>query len=825
VKSLVSSIFLAFVLLAALFVSGPAVQCEAAEEGGAVTPVLEPVTVVSTIDVKANGVSRLSRDVIDRLPQGNGSINELLEVLPDVQFSENFKSSLTAGEILPPDVSISGGKVFQNQYLIDGLDNNSLLDPTARNPNDISDVPGHPQKLFLDSRLAEEVVLYDSNIPARYGQFSGGVVDVVTRSPAERFGVSLDYRHTRDEWTSFHLNDADRGAFQQSGSATAQPEFSKHHGGASIDLPVNERLGVLLDYHQLYSDIPLLHLGEQQSQSRRNENFFAKAVFDQDADRSWDLSLLYAPYEADYFVQDAAQSRFVIDGGGLTTSLNHYRFFDQGNIRLQASFSDSENSREAPQNWRLWAVSPSRPWGQLVGSDYSREGGFGNLDKEQQDLEFNIEVNWEPATPGVLEQSLNGGLQTSWTRGSYERSQQAVVYKEPRLSPDVICGPDLFACIDGEQFLTRRNVYRSSRTEEEINALALYLDDTIAYRRLSVRPGVRLDYDDYLENLNLAPRLAVEYDLFGDGSTLLTGGLNRYYGRSFLTFKLREGKLPPAAEYRSTVHNQVTAWQPYPDTLRSVARFSGLDTPYSDEVVLGFDQLLLGGQLSGKYVRRRGHDEFARQYGPVQADGLRYYTVNNNGSSEHDSYRLSWERAWEKQYLLLTWTYQESSSSNENYDTVLDDEELQTRVWYQNQIVYKSELPRRDYNRPHAIELLWTTALPGGFSFTNFTRYLSSYHSLENTWEERSVPDSEQRFDFFKGEPVAESLYVYDDVKRGDELVFDWKLAWHGSLFGVPGVGLRLDIFNVFNRKIESGLNPGEYQLGRQVWAGMDFSY
>jgi len=820
-RSCVPGIFSAMLLMLV-----PVLSWAAATTGApAAVPVLKPVTIIGSLDVRANGVSRLSREMIDRLPQGNGTINELLDVLPDVQFSETFKSSLTAGEILPPDVSISGGKVFQNLFLIDGLDNNSLLDPTASNPNDFADVPGHPQKLFLDSSLAEEVVLYDSNIPVRYGQFSGGVIDVVTRHPAERFSVNLDYRHTRDEWTEFHLNEADRAGFKQSGSASAQPEFSKHQGGVSVDLPVNDRVGLLLDYHQLYSDIPLLHLGERKSQKRRNENFFLKGVFDQDADHSWDLTLLYAPYEADYFVQDAADSGFVINGGGLTTTLNHYRFFEQGSIQFQVAFSDSENSREAPQNWRLWAATDSRPWGRLVGSDYSREGGFGNLDKEQQDVHVNVDVNWDLEPRGDLEQHLNGGLQASWTRGRYQRSQQAVVYKESRLTPDVICGADLFACIDGEQFLTRRNVYRASRTVEEINAVGIYFEDQLRYRRLSVRPGLRADYDDYLENLNLAPRLALEYDLFGDARTVLTGGVNRYYGRSFLTFKLREGKLPPNAEYRSTVHNQVMAWQPYPDTLQSVARFSRLDTPYNDEVVLGFDQALLGGQLSGKYVYRRGRDEFARQYGPVEADGLRYYTVNNNGYSRHKSYRVSWEKVWRKQYLLLTWTWQESSSSNDNYDTVLDDEELQDRVWYRNQIVYKAELPRRDYNRPHTLEMLWTTQLPAGFSFTNFTRYLGSYHSLENTWQEKAVPGAEQRFDFFKGEPVAESLYVYDDVKRGDVVLFDWKLAWQGTLLGVPGVGFRFDIFNVFNRKVESGLSPGEYQLGRQVWAGLNFKY
>jgi hypothetical protein len=263
----------------------------------------------------------------------------------------------------------------------------------------------------------------------------------------------------------------------------------------------------------------------------------------------------------------------------------------------------------------------------------------------------------------------------------------------------------------------------------------------------------------------------------------------------------------------------------YPATIQSSASFSDLNTPYSDEAVVGVDQALLGGRLSLKYVHRKGEDEFAREYGPVQDDGLRYYSMNNNGSSRHDSYRASWERGWEKHYLLLTWNYQDSSTSNETYDAFLDEEDSEGRVWYNGEIVYRSELPRSDYNRPHTVEMLYMVDLPKGFRFTNFARYLSSYHNLENTWEERPVPDSDRRFDALTGEFVEENLYVYDDVKRDDAVIVDWKLSWLGNLFGHPRVGLHLDVLNVFDRKVESGTNPGEYRLGRQFWAGLDMAF
>jgi hypothetical protein len=166
---------------------------------------LETMHIEGGLENRATGRSVIPRTVIPHLMRGNGNINELLEVLPDVQVDRRHSNSLSGGEILPPEVSISGGKSFQNNFTIDGISNNSLLDPVARNPNSLTDVPGHSQELFLDSALVEEITVYDSNVPARFGNFTGGVVDARTRSPMPRFGGKLTYRTTRDGWTRFHL--------------------------------------------------------------------------------------------------------------------------------------------------------------------------------------------------------------------------------------------------------------------------------------------------------------------------------------------------------------------------------------------------------------------------------------------------------------------------------------------------------------------------------------------------------------------------------------------------------------------------------------------
>src|SRR6056297_1242493 len=78
------------------------------------------------------GLSTLSGKDLENIPLGTDSIAESVKTLPGVQLSEDERSSLRGGEILPPEISISGAGPLQNNFSIDGLSNNSFLDPETR---------------------------------------------------------------------------------------------------------------------------------------------------------------------------------------------------------------------------------------------------------------------------------------------------------------------------------------------------------------------------------------------------------------------------------------------------------------------------------------------------------------------------------------------------------------------------------------------------------------------------------------------------------------------------------------------------------------------
>lgn len=788
---------------------------------------LAPITVIGLIDTPATGRSVLAGEVIEKLPVGNGSLGEILRLFPDVQLDEAANSSRTGGEILSPSVAISGGKIFQNNVLIDGIANNSLLDPatSTAEADVVTDVGGHPLERFPGSQLIEEITVYDSNIPARYGDFTGGVVEAKTRNPGPDPGGELSYRTTRSEWTRFHIAREDRDDFAAGGRSDLQPKFEKHDYGATLNLPLAEGMGLLAAYRRLDSRIPLPYFDRSRSEERRLQEYFLKYAWEVSPADRLEATLSSTPYREERFFRTVRGSDFDVELGGLAVQGGWEHFFATGALRIDGAYRSSRNQRSGPKDFRVWAASDSKDWGRLVDSAFSPEGGFGDVEKTQESIDLKGGFGFEPLFFGAVRHEFTTGLDLARTVGSFIRRETTYVYQGARLSPDILCGGNDFDCVEHEQFFTARQVYAGGARTATIDQFALHGEDQIHYRRLVLRPGLRLSYDDLMRNANLAPRLALTYDLFSSGATVLIAGVNRYYGATLLTAKLREAQTAFTTESRTSFQNLPQPWEPSAGQGPNATRFTELKTPFADELALGVDQGLWGGRLSLKYVRREGHDEFARTYSPVQPDGLRYYTLNNNGRSRHDSYRLTWERSWARHFFSLNATYQQTTTSNAGYDTVLDSEELGDRVWFGDELIPRNELPAANYNRPTVVNLTWIAELPYGLTFTNLTRYRSGYREIEKTGELRALPGAEQSIDPVTGEAVFAAAEVYAKTSHAAVVLFDWKFGWRPPALHSRNLLLTLEVNNVFDARSRTGGTTTTFEMGRQFWAGVDYRF
>ena len=138
----------------------------------------ETVTVTaeapSSLTTVATGQS-LSKREIDGMPIGRRPV-DLAELTP----------GLTTNAFTVGQVAISGAYGFDNVFMIDGVDVNDTINGTANN-------------LYVEDAVQNTTVL-TNGISAEYGRFSGGVINIVTRSGGNMFGGSFRENLSNPAW-------------------------------------------------------------------------------------------------------------------------------------------------------------------------------------------------------------------------------------------------------------------------------------------------------------------------------------------------------------------------------------------------------------------------------------------------------------------------------------------------------------------------------------------------------------------------------------------------------------------------------------------------
>lgn len=146
---------------------------------------LETIVVQDTSFSQQIGTQKITEAQIKRRPSTNGNITELLKSNPTVAFSNQAETSIGAGEIKPEEISFHGEKFYNNNFTVDGITNNDNMNPAsgnatlnAQNGMEVYELPSEgSQSMWIDSSLLKSVEAFDSNVSAKYGNFTGGVVN------------------------------------------------------------------------------------------------------------------------------------------------------------------------------------------------------------------------------------------------------------------------------------------------------------------------------------------------------------------------------------------------------------------------------------------------------------------------------------------------------------------------------------------------------------------------------------------------------------------------------------------------------------------------
>lgn len=789
------------------------------------------------------GSTSINRSTIEGMPAGNGDITSLLRIHPSVQFDDSQLSSKTPGEISPANISINGALPWQNLFLVDGMGMNNDIDP-GNTSNTYSEVPGRSQGLALDTDLLQEIRVYDSNVPASYGGFNGGVVDARTRNPSRELSGKLSAQMSRSKWTEYHLNsdDPELDAFEAAVGSDNHPEFDKLTTRATLEGYLNDSFGLLTSFSRKTSTIPtrpftLGHTSEVASQQHdrksRIDNLFLKGIWHINDDWDLDFSLTHAPESDRGYGSNAINSYRELLAGGDKLNLKLSWNASLGRLEQYLSWDRQENTRRSQsQSMRIWRWSEAQDWS---GTNTASEGGFGDIEQRQTSLAYKLVMDWRSVSTLGFEHAVQSGLEFSDTSAWYRRAKPYYTNAITATASTDWCDADDVWCSLGDtvngwpgQYINAYTLTEARKIDLDTRSWAVFLQDDIRYKRLRLRPGVRVDSDDFMDKTTVSPRFVGEYDLFGNSRTLITAGANRYYGRNLYTYRLRDGVA--AMQVRYTRDDQNAEWV-QGERVANGARFNQLDIPYDDELSLAISHIQWDTNFTLEYINRKGRKQISRAWGsqigqpsPDTSElAANYYTYYNGGKSESDIIKLIitplgnlqlWNTISHAQ-LIVDWSDINKSGLSDYTSNIgllyVDDPIIQ----YDGSFIRYSDRPADNYSRPWTVRLQAMTHIPQwNLTWTNFFRHRDGFRRIAGTAEQVD----------YNGEQVR----VWTEKRFGSALTWDTRLAWELPMANKGAPFVNLDVTNLLNRRIVSSAPNADiarYEIGRQFMLEVGYRF
>ncbi len=839
------------------------------------------VTAPTDLETYQSGET-INQEMLETNPSGNGDITSILRILPNVQYDNAQLKSTTPGEIDPANISISGGLFYQNNFQLDGFNMNNDLDPAGGTTNGPAALKsGRSQGFNIDTSLLESVSVQDSNISAAYGRFTGGVVEANIRKPRnDGFHGNISYQYTSDKFTRYFIHENAESAFATSSDENYQPHFTKHLIKASVEGYITKNLGLIGAFSTTRSYIPLnaystiatanttitsAEANTQREQKRISDNYYLKAHYNPTESFTLEANIGYIPQFNTYYNNVAKNSYYTMQSGGWQAGLKALWDTSLGLWTNNLGYSRLQNSRRSDASYFFsWYASSEKNWA-INSAGRAGEGGYGDNDQLQNTLTYKSDMAFEPLDIWKTSHTFRIGGELSYQSLANNRLTDYYGFSNPVNTNNMNCpvGADnlgLYACSNASPITTAQ----SSWSGQYFNAVNLYLpkgtlelntfsygifaEDDIKlylqqYGEINTRFGLRLDGDNYMDKHTLAPRFSMNYTTPANRaykSTFIFGA-NRYYGRNLFSYRLYDALSTTAGTYNRT--SSTDDWVFAPNNNRtSSTKFSQLNVPYDDELMIGITQNLWAFNATLKYIHREGKDEIMRRSRSTSSGNApaiagysnTYNFYTNDGSSQSDIITFTLnnitplETFGVKHHYLLAFDY---TNTKRTYNLFSADE----AYFDDNDIVYNGEIikyrnrPTDNYTRPYTLRLntthsfnIWKTK----WLWNNFFRYRAGY--------ERMVLLTRTSAGY---NPNYSNLQQYGKMRFQGAFTWDMRIGFDVNVYKGNTLFMNLDIYNVLNTQnmtTTSGSNTlvyatstaiPVYEVGRQFWLEVGYRY
>lgn len=750
--------------------------------------------------------------VLDQLDMRRGLRNDLGEALtmvPSVRVADTASSSLQQGDIKPAEFSIRGAAAYQNKIMLDGASIDNMLDPANKESQDnYTSVAGHSQSVFIDPRFVKELQVIDVNASATEGGFTGGIVKAQTQSYNGRNTFEISQRRTQDSWTKFHVDKNDEAQFKDGSKHNIvgipgdfQPQFKKSETALSGATRIGD-LGIFAGYSEKQASIKQKQTvgldftsvgspfkpGEEKSLDRHSRYAVVRVDL---LEREYDLntSLAYSDYSEDSFIINNLNSDFFGKHNGLNLSVNFSQMLGQTKVDLNVNAGISADERNFKEN-TLNLYTDRAPFNGAL------NGGYGELANAQQSVGSSLGF----ITPINQSVNIKYGTDFKWSAYKQERGNDFLF--------------DEYAPITGGYFKSVEKIYGKGDIKFTNLNLASYAELEGDHDRFFWRSGLRLERDGWLKNTNWAPRFVAGIYLDDNKAYQIRAGANRYYGKSFLSYRLRE------KERRNiTERTRKTATADWVEVnLSQKWQYRDLSTPYDEEYSIGLFGPAFAGQAGLQLVQRRGRNQIRTTTDPV----TEVKSFDNSGSSDTYQVDLFW-RSQTLPFAGMDWTVNSALAwMDKNTDSRLGNSTggyLSTTtssedVIYKGKRISRDDLPAADFAVPITANFdLITQAFNDRLFVRNSLSLTDGYRYIKSLGK-KTVPGSTDRLD------------GYDIERQGSTARWDMSVEY--QLLAGPGSPyIRTDLINVLDSKnvISAESNTQLFGVGRQYWLELGYRF
>lgn len=770
-----------------------------------------------------SGLTVLDGEEISSLALGRKTIPDSLRLESFIQYAAKSRSGHRGGEITPAMISIRGSNPYDNAFSIDGLSSMNTLNPGEEDTGPNSVPAGGVQTLVLPLDLVNVVSVYSENVSAEYGDFTGGVVDATVRDAKnDRWHISVHGRRTSDKMTHqrYHPSkDPDNPSIRVTDKNDCEPDFSRYSAGFTVEGPIKNRLGVLVSYEKTHANVAKWVSNEIAKQrrvtTRDRDAFLIKLNTLNTQNFKASATLMHNPYLIHNYPPLSRDGEFKYKGGGTGLTLNLTHDLSFGQWRNDLGVLHSRLSRTCDSKYSYMSTMQGSET--LPFSPGGWYGGFGSYWQSSNQYTWASKFDFKPVTTGPVRHEIKTGVEVKHMRATSETTgiEVFMVIKKGDYHGTFENG-----VIEGEMASTTKT-HRPARTlDKNYTKLAAYIEDTMNIKRLTLRPGFRVSYDNVTGNVNTAPRLFADLSLTASDKYHLTGGWNRYYGDqivgNYIALNTRNYRY---TRKLNAATGEVGPWKLSGKYYDPVKRdYRQLQTPYSDEYALGFTAELPFGFFGKVTAVKR---DYRKQIRTEAVKSAAYtHRVTNKGRNKYKGLTLSLDKSWDlgrfgrhKSRLGVTW-----SERSGNAITPLIDwrEDFVDRdfVYLDDKKIAYSDLPAKNFNTPLVVTYSQTS------HFWNDRLRLSGLFRFEKGTD---------RLLSIRGGKTVDGV-TYKAYTRASstptgnlDLNAQWDILRHKDVT----VTLDLDVLNVFDREnlVLTGTRTATYSNGRQFFIGLSAKY